>query len=100
MDILEKLKLRQKHFNGIAKHLELDYPEKIYGEAADEITKLRAENEALRKDAERLAWYFSNTRNMSEEIIQLSMTVIAGESVGIDQWREALDQAMTGKEGE
>lgn len=112
MDILKRLKLKQQHFDGVASHLDLDYPEKIYGEAAIEITKLRTEvkertdfeialkdeNERLRKEADLVVDELHQLRSLEdsydseEEVLSeifLSLNNLCNANQAIDEARES-----------
>lgn len=63
----------------------------------DELTRqrdaTRAENEQLKQDAERFAWYFSYEHTESGALIELSLRVIKGERPTLDECRVAIDAA-------
>lgn len=68
-------------------------PRKVLGEAIDELAQLRAENESLRKDAERIDWLEKNMTGASNSERYLPFRVYWGDGRGI---RKAIDAAMKG----
>lgn len=67
MDILDKLRAHQSMDDAVNQELDLDYPKTIYGEAADEIERLRAELARVSGNAARYNWLKKTGRAHSKK---------------------------------